>query len=726
MIGILTEKPSAGRNFATALGGQVGTYNGQSYKIVSARGHLYEYDVPENQVSSNLYDKYKSWDLVNLPWNENDISWKRVKKQGTSQLLATLKKELSTCYEIVIATDVDPTGEGELLAWEILHELKLKPKVVSRMYFVDESALSLQNAFINRKVINSMNTDMDFIKAQYRSRWDYMSMQFTRIATKCGGGKAVLRQGRLKSSMVLLVGDGLKAVSEYKKIPYFQNRFTDDNGVMYVSDNEKMYSDKFSVPQVYKSSSITLLDKTIKRVSPPKLLDLASLSAILSSKGYSAKNVLSTYQKLYEAQIVSYPRTEDKTITFEQFNQLLPKIDNIANVVGVDVKLLIHRQPRSTHVKNEGAHGANRPGLVVPSSLSALSGKYGDCAVAIYKTLAINFLKMFAEDYEYECQRGCVTDYSDFIGTCNVPLKMGFKALNDDTDDEEDSFNKLGLGSVAKPYIHSAYPPKPPTPTMKWLMKQLERYDVGTGATRTSTYSEIVDAVKYPLFKEKKGKISMTEYGEMSYQLLQGTCIGDLHTTEQLYKDMKDIYNGILSPDVALSRVKDLVKKDIAIMQQNSKNVKKNNSEVDNMSEKVYYECNWKGKDIKFNRVFRGHTFTDDECERLANDEIIEIRNLKSKTGSTYGVRGKLENLEFNGYKYVGFNQLGFISDNTGIPNVWCHHVFSDDEKRVLKNGESVFLPNCISKAGKNFSCYVSYGTKDDGTVGLIVDFDKN
>ena len=115
MIGILTEKPSAGRNFATALGGQVGTYNGQSYKIVSARGHLYEYDVPENQVSSNLYDKYKSWDLVNLPWNENDISWRRVKKQGTSQLLATLKKELSTCDEIVIATDVDPTGE--VLFW---------------------------------------------------------------------------------------------------------------------------------------------------------------------------------------------------------------------------------------------------------------------------------------------------------------------------------------------------------------------------------------------------------------------------------------------------------------------------------------------------------------------------------------------------------------------------------------------------------------------------------
>ena len=30
MVGILTEKPSAARNFAKALGGQKGTYNGES------------------------------------------------------------------------------------------------------------------------------------------------------------------------------------------------------------------------------------------------------------------------------------------------------------------------------------------------------------------------------------------------------------------------------------------------------------------------------------------------------------------------------------------------------------------------------------------------------------------------------------------------------------------------------------------------------------------------
>ena len=50
MVGILTEKESAKRNFANALGGFSGTFNGEDFVITSARGHLYELMVPELQV----------------------------------------------------------------------------------------------------------------------------------------------------------------------------------------------------------------------------------------------------------------------------------------------------------------------------------------------------------------------------------------------------------------------------------------------------------------------------------------------------------------------------------------------------------------------------------------------------------------------------------------------------------------------------------------------------
>lgn len=45
-VGILTEKPSAARNFAAALGGMSGTFDGTDYVIVNARGHLLELKDP--------------------------------------------------------------------------------------------------------------------------------------------------------------------------------------------------------------------------------------------------------------------------------------------------------------------------------------------------------------------------------------------------------------------------------------------------------------------------------------------------------------------------------------------------------------------------------------------------------------------------------------------------------------------------------------------------------
>ena len=69
MIVILTEKPSAGRNFAKALGGNSGTYNGEEYMIVSARGHLLAYSTDMNkQVPEELAEKYRKWSMENLMW----------------------------------------------------------------------------------------------------------------------------------------------------------------------------------------------------------------------------------------------------------------------------------------------------------------------------------------------------------------------------------------------------------------------------------------------------------------------------------------------------------------------------------------------------------------------------------------------------------------------------------------------------------------------------------
>lgn len=725
MIGILCEKPSAARNFATALGGARGTYNGEPYVITNALGHLYEFVHPEKQVAPALSTKYKSWDLANLPWDERDFKWVREKKPKTASILSTIKTVLSACDEVVIATDVDPTGEGDLLAWEILDELQIRPKKFSRMYFDDEEVSSIQKAFVSRKPVKDMWSDMNFVKAYFRCRWDFLSMQFTRIAKKCGDGKSVLRQGRLKSAMVREAGDGLASLNAYKKVPFYSNKFRDENGNIFSSKDEPIFPKKNDVPNSYTDSKVIIDSKVLKYTAPPKLLDLAGLSAVLSSRGVKAKDVLTAYQKMYEAKIVSYPRTEDKCVTPDQFNALLPLVDKIATVVGINPSALTHRTPRKTHVKTGGAHGANRPGLTVPSSLSELS-KFGACGPMIYEILAKNYLSILAEDYEYEFQKGHLEKYPSFAGTSSIPKKLGYKDIfSADDDDTRIDATGMGLGTTASPFIHEGFPPKPPVPTMSWLMKQLEKRDVGTGATRTSTYADVTNETSnYPLLVDKKGKLTMTKYGHMSYLLLKDTNIGDLAITEQLMADMRDIAAGKANPDACLHKMQQWVKEDIETMKRNGVSMRK---ELGVMEQTAKEKCEgvWNGKDISFTREWGGHKFTDEECEALLDGKEIEVKDLVSSSGNTYGVKGKLSEQTFKGKKFIGFERTGFLSDGKGssgggstaerYTGTWkkkevsfkrefSGYRFTDEECEALCAGKEIEILGLVSKStGKTY-----------------------
>lgn len=569
---ILAEKPSAARNFAKALGGKTGNYAGTEYKITNLRGHVMGLLPPDKQVPTEKVEFYKSWDLENLPWNLNDFAWKKGILSGCKDIISGLKDELKEADCVVIATDVDPSGEGELLAWEALEKCGWRG-TTKRMYFADEAPASVQKAFRERKTLPSMDKDGDYVKAVVRERWDLASMQFTRAATLVArkkGFRTVVRQGRLKSVMVKLTGDQLKAYNEYVRKPFYEARFKDENGNIFARKTDDPEDIRFDSPdQVDLSqlhdSAVVEDSRGKKHTAPGKLLDLAGLSAILAKQGFKPANVLKTYQEMYENQIVSYPRTEDKEVTPEQFGELLPLVDKIASVVGVDTSLLSHRAARKTHVKEGGAHGANRPGINVPESLAELENGYGKIGSAIYSVLAKNYLAMLAEDYEYELIKGHVRDFPEYVGQTQIPIKPGFKAIFDsdssstEKSEGEEAENACEFGKVASPYVHEGANKRPQKPTMKWLTKKLEKYNVGTGATRTSTLAEITANEERALMKENKGALTMTKCGEVSYALLANCQIASPEVTEKLFESMNEVGRFSRKPSDVINTVTDMV-----------------------------------------------------------------------------------------------------------------------------------------------------------------------
>lgn len=65
--------------------------------------------------------KYKNWtDLVNFPWNSSDFTWEKQVKKGAKETLDQIKKAALGHDAIIIATNDDPSGEGDVLGQEII------------------------------------------------------------------------------------------------------------------------------------------------------------------------------------------------------------------------------------------------------------------------------------------------------------------------------------------------------------------------------------------------------------------------------------------------------------------------------------------------------------------------------------------------------------------------------------------------------------------------------
>ena len=146
------------------------------------------------------------------------------------------------------------------------------------------------------------------------------------------------------------------------------------------------------------------------------------------------------------------------------------------------------------------------------------------------------------------------------------------------------------------------------------------------------------------------------------------------------------------------------------------------------VKEVARYEGTWNGKSVKFKKVWSGHEFTDDECARLCRGEEIEIEAGSSKNGKPFKCKGRLEEQEFKGKTFIGFKNTGFVNasgKSDGVPDEWCGHKFTDDEKAILETGMSVSCDDFVSSKGNKLSAKVHYGKNDWGYMGIIPEFNK-
>lgn len=664
MIGILCEKFSQAQNYSKAMTGVATninrpfSYDGKDFIITHAAGHVYTWKDPQYMVSSDLSCKYKNWSVENLPWNESDFTWRRKPIKGKADLIRQIKDSLKGCDEIWIACDWDKSGEGALIGAEIIFENKLQKKVVRRLHHIDETKKEIQKALSCPILIKDLSTFPEYRSALFRSQWDYLSIQETRILTSYAKGKEVYYAGRLKSFIVAKVGDQEQLVKDHKDSFFFQNRFIDENKIIYTSKKEKKEEKESAVRQIYESSPVRLVSTERKYQNPPKMMDIMGIVAKLAPRGYSPSQVTKTYQAMYNNHVVSYPRPDENFISPGQFYDLLRDKDKIADVCHIDKHLLTHTKPRGRgYVEEGGSHGANRPAENIPTSLEALESEYGKCGVAIYTLVAKSALSLFAENYEYDLQTAVVEKYPDFIGTAEIPISFGWKAIYGKDIDEDDVSQKTkGVGTCANPFVYKGENPKPKKPTMIWLKRELEKAGVGTGATRATTVATLCSTKqKTVLLQNNKGILSLTPAGQTERKLIHGSVFETADITKEVDRAVAKIQKGDLTvADKLLKEFSDIVRKEIAIVQKNGGTV--SDKKVETFTVKTE-----DGEQKIVKREFSGHIFTDNELRTLVNKEPLILTLQSQRKGKPYRAKLALGEYTFKGKRLFGVHIEEFL-----------------------------------------------------------------
>jgi DNA topoisomerase-3 len=459
---ILAEKPSQARSYVEAF--QKNTKK-QGYYAVSdpvlpqdtfityGFGHLVELATPEK------YDeKYKHWTLSNLPIMPDN--YKFVVPTDKKAQFKIVKDLLSKANTIIVATDSD--REGENIAWSIMNQAKvnLKSKNIKRLWINSLEKDAILAGFKNLK--DGWNYYPAYKEAQTRQISDWLvgmngSPLYTLLLRK-KGVHGVYSIGRVQTPTLYMVYQRDQAIKNFKPEPYLElnakvlanqqkfvakldpyQRFKDEKSLITFMQEKNVQ--KGQQPGLIKS-----VEKTAKRSASPRLFSLSSLQSAINKRYHaSASQVLQAVQSLYEAKLLTYPRTDCNYITDQEFNYLVNNLSGYLSLVSTNVSLN-QTEPNKRYVngKKVQEHHAIIMTKTVPTKekLAALS----KLQQQVYDLVLRTTLAMFAEPYEYE-ETTIITQVGDanFKATGKVPTKQGWQVLFDDHKSEQQEAATLPL-----------------------------------------------------------------------------------------------------------------------------------------------------------------------------------------------------------------------------------------------------------------------------------------
>lgn len=548
-IVVLAEKPSVGRDIARVLNCHKkgnGYLEGGKYIVTWALGHLVTIADPEA-----YDDKYKSWRLEDLPMLPQTMKLVVIKQTGKQfQAVKTqlLRKDVS---EIIIATDAG--REGELVARWIIEKAGIK-KPIKRLWISSVTDKAIKEGFA--KCRDGRAYENLFASAVARAESDWLvGMNATRaLTTKYN---AQLSCGRVQTPTLAMIAHRVNEIKQFTPTQYF--------GITALTENIKLtYVDKHNNSRIYNSETIkeiikkiknqkaviTEIQKTPKKTYAPQLYDLTELQRDAHNAfGFTAKETLSTLQKLYEQhKVVTYPRTDSRYISSDMVDTLKDRVEACASPAYRAFTATILKGPIKVSKHFVDDQKVSDHHAIIPTeqrvNLNALSNK----ELKLYDLILKRFLAVLYPAYQYEQTviKASIAQYQ-FTAKGKRVLQLGWKEIygHDVEGDEQDAEVqeqilpelKVNDQLFVKQLMETTGQTKPPKPfteaTLLSAMENPQRFLVHTdqelsktlqqtgGLGTVATRADIIEKLFSSFLIEKRGKdIFITSKGKQLLELV--------------------------------------------------------------------------------------------------------------------------------------------------------------------------------------------------------------
>ncbi len=502
---VIVESPAKAKTIERFLG--------KEFKVESSFGHIA--DLPTKELGVDV---------------ENNFQPKYVVDKEKKVLVKKLKDLAGKAETIWLASDED--REGEAISWHLMETLKLDKNKTKRIVFNSITKKAIQNAIDNPREIN-----YDLVNAQQARRVLDRLVGYELSPVLWKKIKPGLSAGRVQSVAVRLIVEREREIEDFNPVASFRvvGEFTTANGSAFKARLQKAFDSleearNFLQKNIGADFTVAGLDKKPASKSPSPPFTTSTLQQEASRKlFYSVSRTMQVAQRLYEAGLITYMRTDSVNLSGEAIQAAKTVIsDNYGEN---------YSKVRNYKGKSKGAQEAHE--AIRPTDMARQSPTLEADQAKLYDLIWKRTIASQMSDAKLErTQVRIETKNHDelFAAQGEVITFDGFLKVYLEGRDEEDSDEQQGvlpamqIGESLNNVLITAtqrFTRAPYRYTEATLVKKLEELGIGRPSTYAPTISTIqnrgyvekgtVDGVERPYkqLKLESGNIAETQLSEM-------------------------------------------------------------------------------------------------------------------------------------------------------------------------------------------------------------------